>query len=119
MSELARDRAAGAHPYFTPVAHTARARDALGLNLFAPEVAVVVERDRTTRGNWHGRFMSGYLMLPNYTNNLRALGFTEDDLAGGGSDRLVDAIVGWEASRPSQVASGNTTRREPIMCASR
>jgi probable F420-dependent oxidoreductase len=40
-------------------------------------------------------FTTGYLGLPNYTNNLRTLGYGDEDLAGGGSDRLVDAIVGW------------------------
>ena len=38
--------------------------------------------------------MEGYLRLPNYVNNLKHLGY-DDDLAGGGSDRLVDAIVAW------------------------
>jgi probable F420-dependent oxidoreductase len=39
--------------------------------------------------------MSRYLALPNYVNNLRSLGFTDENLANGGSDRLVDAIVAW------------------------
>jgi probable F420-dependent oxidoreductase len=39
--------------------------------------------------------MATYLSLPNYTNNLRRFGFGDDDLADGGSDRLVDAIVAW------------------------
>jgi alkanesulfonate monooxygenase SsuD/methylene tetrahydromethanopterin reductase-like flavin-dependent oxidoreductase (luciferase family) len=34
-----------------------------------------------------------YLGLVNYTSNLRRLGWTDDDLAGGGSDALVDALV--------------------------
>jgi probable F420-dependent oxidoreductase len=33
--------------------------------------------------------------LRNYTNNWRRLGFTDDDLMGQGSDRLVDALVAW------------------------
>ena len=33
--------------------------------------------------------------LPNYANNWRRLGFTDDDIADGGSDRLVDALVVW------------------------
>ena len=36
-----------------------------------------------------------YLGLPNYTNNWKRIGFTDDDLADGGSDRLVDALVAW------------------------
>jgi probable F420-dependent oxidoreductase len=36
-----------------------------------------------------------YLGLPNYTNNWMRQGFTEEDLAHGGSDRLVDSLVVW------------------------
>ena len=39
--------------------------------------------------------MGPYLRLENYTNNWRRLGFTDDDLAGDGSDRLIDAMVAW------------------------
>ena len=39
--------------------------------------------------------MATYLGLPNYVNNLKRLGFTDDDVANGGSNRLVDAIVAW------------------------
>jgi probable F420-dependent oxidoreductase len=96
MVRLAADRAAGAHPYFVPVEHTARARDTLGAGpLLAPEVTVVLERDPSKARALARTFMATYLALPNYTNNLRTLGFDDDDLAGGGSDRLVDAIVGW------------------------
>jgi probable F420-dependent oxidoreductase len=96
MLELARERAAGAHPYFVPVAHTARARALLGDGpLLAPEQTVVLDsnpdRARTTaRG-----FVRRYLQLPNYVNNLRDLGYGDEDFADGGSDRLVDAIVAW------------------------
>lgn len=96
MLELARDRAAGAHPYFVPVEHTARARGILGEGpLLAPEVTVVLERDPTTARELARTFTAGYLTLLNYANNLRSLGFEEDDLAAGGSDRLVDAVVAW------------------------
>ncbi len=96
MLELARDRATGAHPYFVPVEHTARARAILGEGpLLAPEVTVVFERDPTAARVLARTFTAGYLTLPNYANNLRRLGFGDDDLAGGGSDRLVDAVVAW------------------------
>ena len=39
--------------------------------------------------------MALYLQLPNYVENLRTLGFEDEDFAAGGSDRLVDAIVAW------------------------
>jgi probable F420-dependent oxidoreductase len=96
MLELARDRAAGAHPYFVPVEHTARARQILGDGpLLAPEVTVVLESDPTKARQLARTFTAGYLTLPNYTNNLRSLGFGDEDLVGGGSDHLVDAIVCW------------------------
>jgi probable F420-dependent oxidoreductase len=96
MLALAGSRAAGAHPDFVPVEHTARARQTLGEGpLLAPEVTVVLESDPVRARELARTFTTGYLALPNYANNLRTLGFDEADLAGGGSDRLVDAIVGW------------------------
>ncbi len=96
MLELARDRAAGAHPYFVPVEHTPVARAALGPDrLLATEQAVVLETDPTTARDIGRSHMARYLELPNYTNNLRRFGYGDDDLVDGGSDRLVDAIVAW------------------------
>jgi probable F420-dependent oxidoreductase len=97
MLELARDAADGAHPYFVPVEHTRRARDILGPGkLLVPELAVVLENDadeaRRLARQHTGSF---YLSAPNYVENLRWLGFDDDDLAGAGSDALVDAIVAW------------------------
>ncbi|MFF8314875.1 LLM class F420-dependent oxidoreductase [Streptomyces lydicus] len=96
MLELARDRAAGAHPYLVPTDHTARAREILGDGpLLAPEQAVVLETDPAkarAAGRAHTRF---YLELPNYVGNLRRFGFDDEDFTGGGSDRLVDALVAW------------------------
>ncbi|MFF3665706.1 LLM class F420-dependent oxidoreductase [Microtetraspora malaysiensis] len=96
MLGLARDRADGAHPYFVPVEHTARAREVLGDEpVLAPEQAVVLERDPGAARAYAREHMAPYLALPNYANNLRTFGFDDDDLADGGSDRLVDAIVAW------------------------
>lgn len=96
MLELAKARAAGAHPYFVPVEHTAYAREMLGpAPLLAPEVAVVLETDRATAMERARQYASIYLPLPNYTNNLRRFGFTDDDIEGGGSDRLVEAVIPW------------------------
>ncbi|MGD0394369.1 MAG: LLM class F420-dependent oxidoreductase [Acidimicrobiales bacterium] len=96
MLRLAAERAAGAHPYFVPVEHTLRARRVLGADaLLAPEVTVVLEKDAGKARKTARAFTAGYLSLPNYANNLRSLGFGDDDLAGGGSDRLVDAVVAW------------------------
>jgi probable F420-dependent oxidoreductase len=96
MLELARNRADGAHPYFVPVAHTPLAREALGPDkLLIPEQAVVVQTDPTEARRIAREHMKRYLALPNYVNNLAHLGYGPDDVADGGSDRLVDAIVAW------------------------
>jgi probable F420-dependent oxidoreductase len=96
MLKLSAARALGAHPYFVPVEHTARARGLLGAGpLLAPELAVVLEPDPTRARRVARAHVARYLVAPNYTNNLRSLGFGDDDLAGEGSDRLVDAVVAW------------------------
>jgi len=99
---LAGERTAGAHPYMTPVAHTAAARALLPGRLLAPEVTVVVEED-SVRARALGReFVGFYLGLSSYVNNLQRHGFTAEDFADGGSDRLVDALVAW--GTPEEVA---------------
>lgn len=96
MLELAAKRAQGAHTYFVPPEHTAQARDVLGWDRWLiPEQAVVLETEPERAREVARRHTSAYLALPNYINNLRRLGFTDDDLEGAGSDRLVDAIVAW------------------------
>jgi probable F420-dependent oxidoreductase len=98
MLKLAAERSLGAHPYFVPVEHTPIARAALGPDaLLAPEQAVVFSTNADEARVIARGFMSTYMGLPNYTNNLRRLGWTDDDIAGpnGPSDRLVDAIVAW------------------------
>jgi probable F420-dependent oxidoreductase len=96
MLRLAAERAGGAHPYFVPPEHTARAREILGSDrLLAVEQAVVLETDSGKARQIARTHTARYLALPNYVNNLRRLGFGDADLADGGSDRLVDAIVAW------------------------
>lgn len=96
MLTLAAKRAQGAHSYFVPPEHTAQARDQLGPDSWLiPEQAVVLENDSERARVIARRHTSRYLRLPNYTNNLRRLGFGDEDLAGSGSDRLVDAMVAW------------------------
>ncbi|MBC6462118.1 LLM class F420-dependent oxidoreductase [Actinomadura sp. HBU206391] len=93
MLAASRDRAAGAHPYLVPPEHTRTAREVLGAGpLLAPEVKVVLDTD-TDRARAIARgHLAMYLQLPNYTENLLRLGFAEDDLRDGGSDRLVDSV---------------------------
>jgi probable F420-dependent oxidoreductase len=94
MLSLARDRAGAAHPYLVPPEHTAFARQILGEGpVLAPEQAVILEPDGPRGHELARAFVSDYLTLLNYVRNLRRLGFGDDDFAGHGSDRLVDALV--------------------------
>ena len=94
MVALSGDRAAGAHPYLVTTEHTRSAREILGSDaVLAPELGVVLDGD-VARGRERAReHVADYLELPNYANSMRRMGFTEDDLRDGGSDRLVDAVV--------------------------
>jgi probable F420-dependent oxidoreductase len=94
MLSLARDRAGAAHPYLVPPEHTAFARQILGEGpVLAPEQAVILESDGQRGHELARAFVCDYLTLPNYVRNLRRLGFGDDDFAGHGSDRLVNALV--------------------------
>ncbi|MFC4592488.1 LLM class F420-dependent oxidoreductase [Sphaerisporangium corydalis] len=91
---LAGERTAGAHPYLTTPEHTRQAREILGAGpLLAPEQRVVLTDDPALGRSLARQSMQLYLGLVNYTNNWRRLGFGDDDLADGGSDRLVDALA--------------------------
>ncbi|HEX2131949.1 MAG TPA: LLM class F420-dependent oxidoreductase [Actinophytocola sp.] len=93
---LAAERSGGAHPYLVTPEHTAQAREILGAGkLLAPEQKVVLSTDATEARELGRAVVSRYLALSNYTNNWLRLGFTEHDLADGGSDRLIDAMVAW------------------------
>jgi len=94
MLALAGERTLGTHTYFTIPEHTRQAREALGPSaLVAPEVAVVVEADDERAREVARDYAATYLGLSNYTNTLLRFGFTDDDVAGGGSDRLIDAVI--------------------------
>jgi probable F420-dependent oxidoreductase len=77
-----------------------------------PEQAVVLATDAEVGRRVGRQYLKGYLTLPNYTNNMRRMGFGDDDFAGGGSDRLVDALVAWgdeeaiKARLDEQLAAG-------------
>jgi probable F420-dependent oxidoreductase len=93
MLELSRDRTFGAHPYFTPPEHTEYCRQVLGPGpLLITELAAAL--DPGERGASAARaYAARYLRLPNYTNNLRRFGFTDADIEGAGSDRLMSSVV--------------------------
>ncbi|MEV6876370.1 LLM class F420-dependent oxidoreductase [Amycolatopsis sp. NPDC051128] len=92
--KLAGDRTAGAHPYLVTPQHTREAREILGEGkLLAPEHKVVVETDIEKARAIGRATVKYYLGLSNYVANLRKLGFTDEDVEGEGSDRLIDALA--------------------------
>jgi probable F420-dependent oxidoreductase len=94
MLELARDRCAGAFPYHMPPEHTERARAVIGPDRrLVVEQAVALGSDRDAARAAARQSLAMYLTLPNYVNAWRWLGFSEEDVADGGSDRFVDAVV--------------------------
>jgi probable F420-dependent oxidoreductase len=96
MRELAVRRSAGIHSYFVPSAHTRVTREEAGADaVIAVEHAVVVEESPSIAREAARCYTSLYLGLPNYTRNLERFGYTAEDFADGGSDRLVDDLVAW------------------------
>jgi probable F420-dependent oxidoreductase len=96
MLAVAAELADGAHPYNVTPEHTKVARDALGPGkILAVEQKAVLATDATLARDVARKTMAIYLGLPNYSNNWRRLGFGDDDLADGGSDRFLDAMVVW------------------------
>lgn len=94
MLELSAERSRGAIPYFVPVAHASFARELLGPGpLLAPEMACAVDSDLARARAAARAYARLYLGLRNYTDNLLRVGFGEEDIADGGSDRLIDAVV--------------------------
>jgi probable F420-dependent oxidoreductase len=96
MLKLAAERTAGAVPYNVTPEHTREARVALGpYKLLAVEQKVYLQTDATAARGLARRELHRYLALTNYRNNWLRIGFSEADLADGGSDRFIDAMVLW------------------------
>ncbi|MGD9529246.1 MAG: LLM class F420-dependent oxidoreductase, partial [Pseudonocardia sp.] len=96
MVALAGARSAGIHPFLVTPGSNAVNRDLLGPDaLVAPHQAVVLERDPDRARAIARRGIGMFIGFPSYRANLRRLGFDEDDLVPGGSDRLIDAVVAW------------------------
>jgi probable F420-dependent oxidoreductase len=96
MMALSSEMADGAHPYNTIPAHTQKAREILGPGkILAPEVWVLLETHPSTARRAAREALSHYLQLENYVNAWRGQGFSDAEMAGGGSDRFIDMIVAW------------------------
>ncbi len=91
---VAAERTAGAHPYLTTPDHTSYAREVMGSGpLLAPEHKVTLDTDPEEARATGRKVIAYYLDRINYRNNLMRSGWTAEDLADGGSDALLDALV--------------------------
>ena len=94
--KLSARRSAGAHPYLTTPEHSAQAREVMGPDAFlAPEHKVVLTTDAEQAREVGRKALEIYFNLTNYLNSWKRLGFTDEDVARPGSDRLVDAVVAY------------------------
>ena len=94
--KLSARRSAGAHPYLTTPEHTATARELVGPDAFiAPEHKVVLTTDAEQARAVGRKALEIYLNLTNYTSNWKRLGFSDEDIAKPGSDKLVDAVIAY------------------------
>lgn len=97
MLELTRDRTDGTHPFTSPVAHTAFAREVLGPDkLVIPHQNVLLEADPARAREIAREGVGMAIRMPQspYYKNLRRFGYSHDEL-GEVSNRVVDAIVAW------------------------
>src|SRR5262249_47477285 len=100
---LSRDRSLGTHPYFMPVEHTRISRTAVGPGkVVAPEQMVILETNPERARTIARAAADRYLHAPNYVNNLLKLGYTDDHIANGGSQRLMDDLIAW--AEPAKIA---------------
>jgi probable F420-dependent oxidoreductase len=96
MLKLAAERTHGALPYNATPRHTAEAARILGPNKWlVAEQKVSFETDPARARALGRKELSRYMLLDNYRNHWLRTGFSEAELAGGGSDRFIDAMVLW------------------------
>jgi probable F420-dependent oxidoreductase len=100
MLELSATQADGAHPYNVTPEHTRQAREILGAGkLLCVEQAAILESDASKARAIGRQALAIYLGFPNYVDNWKRLGFTDADMTGGGSNRLVDAVMVWGSEK--------------------
>jgi probable F420-dependent oxidoreductase len=96
MLELSGQKSMGAVPYNVTPKHTAQAARILGKGkILAVEQKVTIETDPAKARALGRKELARYMVLPNYRNNWLREGFSEADLANGGSDKFIDAMCLW------------------------
>lgn len=96
LQALGAQRADGVITYLMPPAHTAASRERIGpaaqLSVVSPFLA---ETDPQTARQKARKALRYYVTLDYYHREWRKLGLGDEDFADGGSDRLIDTLVGW------------------------
>jgi probable F420-dependent oxidoreductase len=96
MLALSAERSRGALPYNVTPEHTKQAKAILGPSKWlAVEQKVCLETDPAKARELGRKELARYMGLPNYRNNWLRIGFSETELADGGNDRFIDAMVAW------------------------
>jgi len=96
MTALGGERTSGVHPYNVTPEHTALARTAIGSEKWlCVEQKVLLVPGPTRAREIARQAMAFYLPLTNYRNNWKRVGFTDQDLENGGSDKFLDAMIAW------------------------
>ena len=104
MLALSAEQAQGTHTYFVPPEHTAKVRAQIGPEAWiCAAQAVILESDATKARTAARQYMKTYVpRLPNYTRNLKNLGWPDEAFENGCNDELVDAIVAWGSEEKIQ-----------------
>lgn len=111
MTRLAAARSRGVHPYLVDPAHTARARSMPGEGPMLAVERTVIPHTGAEAARARARTMlAPYLRLRNYRSAWLRGGFTAEDLALGGSNRLIDALFAWGS--PDRIAARLTEHRQ-------
>jgi probable F420-dependent oxidoreductase len=105
MLDLSAGHACGTITHLAPPEHTRFARRRLGAEaLVASWLGVAVDDDPERAALRAHEFAANRLDRSNYRNHLLRLGFTEDDVTGSGSARLIERLV--PQGDPASVAAG-------------
>ena len=104
MLALSAEQSRGTHTYFVPPEHTAKVRAQIGPEPWiCAAQAVILEKDAIKARTMARQYMKTYVpRLPNYTRNLKNLGWEDTHFENGCSDELVDAIVAWGSEEQIQ-----------------
>jgi probable F420-dependent oxidoreductase len=96
MLRLGIEQSDGIITALTPPSRVAAMRREMGPGkLLLAQQMVMLERDAATARAGVRTFMRFYLNAPPYRRYFTSMGFDENDMREGGSDRLLDAVIAW------------------------